>query len=538
MKSKASITAHNHFKATLIDAKTGKVKQVTEAFNLVTDYWYQQLLENNSSDGFHYLFLGTGGGGVSKPSPSDTSLFQFLAYKQVTWSIYSIKKDGLCVRKGSVSFSETEAIGNLTEIGLNANYDTRSSRLGTHAMFTDGEGNQIEIPKTNADRLFIEITIYGRIQFTGKLKPLRPIDSVYAPSFSPMVSEKYDYDVTGSFLPKWAWLALGWNSAYSAFVSYNNVGFYGITHPVYRGNGVNCFITASQAAYAMKDGNHYRQTSVQIPSTTGNLEQTYLIKSISSTTLDAYISFPDHSIYEPRTFTFNLTAADEQTDFNLDIPELMKTGVIVKVNGQAKQEGVDFDWSGKNFEMEQAWISADNRYIIDHPVLPSFNNGTTGTYAFPFWRTSGKHYITSNTGPQDWVYDFESPVPVNTLKRTYTYLYTGSPTVVLSYSSDGSTWKEAATIEPSEEATRVFDKIEARYWKLHFSSIPTNQYNETQYSPSAMFDFVEPGLKFKSPLKQGDAVEVQAKCEYPIKNENWIIENVVFDVDFARGDAT
>ena len=114
MQGKAGIKLHNEFQFQLVGAD-GKVKQEGKAQNVVVNRYYNEL-PSSLPNFFQEILLGTGTG---TPSASDTGLFNRIAGKdyqtitnvtplgshQYTWSV-------------TTTFTENEANGNLTEVGL------------------------------------------------------------------------------------------------------------------------------------------------------------------------------------------------------------------------------------------------------------------------------------------------------------------------------------------------------------------------------------------------------------------------------------
>lgn len=146
---------HNRFDIEVVDAKTGKVKQKAQAFNVVCDnLWYNLL---NGWSYFKYIHYGAGTG---TPSASDTSLFNFLGAVAVkptenTWSI----APGIARTTSKIKLDETVAVGEtLTEVGIATN-DTKTT-LCTHAMLQDMNGNQVSILKTETDIINIYATVF------------------------------------------------------------------------------------------------------------------------------------------------------------------------------------------------------------------------------------------------------------------------------------------------------------------------------------------------------------------------------------------
>lgn len=572
MLSNVTMNVHNHFKAKLIDAKTGKVKKEYNAYNLVTDFWYEWLFTTTTtySYPFEQLHIGTGGrqeNSVQEPKVTDEYLFQIVANKAITWDRHELRPDGLVIRSGSVNFTESEANGELTEVGLSYRSDTKVNvtsnnyKIGTHALFKDSEDNVESISKTVSDRLVITITVYGRIDINGKLQSIWTRQNSQITSFSPSDAKRFTYIDNSFSLPPLFRLATGGNLV----INWSNDDFYliGTHYPIVRLNnsnlGYNGIATVSNKS---KDwnGSVLCNKSTVLSSTSGNFDgskeglgNTYLIKSILTRHTNLYVSFPDYTLYPPKNLKFNLTATEEnQTDFNFDIPELMLNQesykVTVKVNGAEKKINEDFEWYGKNFKLNQAWISADNRYLIQAPEINAENAGYYCAQT-PMFYSSPSCNNNNKNNEQDWIYDFQNPVKVNTLSipaSAITYNDSGL-IITLYYSTDGTDWKEALSLPAadndysSEKIVTVQnnegkDYIEARYWKLHFNRTIIKGNSEfTTPFVSARFDYVKPGLQFKNGLQLNDNVEVEAWCEYPIKNTDWLIEEIVAQLTFSKG---
>lgn len=146
---------HNRFDIEVVDAKTGKVKQKAQAFNVICDNLWKALLQGHSY--FQYIHYGTGAG---TPSASDTSLFAYLGGASVskTTKEWVVKADGAYVT-GKIKLDETVAVGEtLTEVGIATS--SGSTTLCTHAMLQDMNGNPVSILKTETDIITIYATVF------------------------------------------------------------------------------------------------------------------------------------------------------------------------------------------------------------------------------------------------------------------------------------------------------------------------------------------------------------------------------------------
>lgn len=141
---------HNRFDIEVRDAVTGMLRQKAEAFNVVLNQYF----EGRSEEAFGQIWYGTGFG---TPAETDTGLFAYSGKKATSVDSYSLSNPtGIAWCRRKIVFSETEAVGVvISEVGLGG-----SSKLYTHAMLQDMNGNPITIQKTNTDIITIYATVY------------------------------------------------------------------------------------------------------------------------------------------------------------------------------------------------------------------------------------------------------------------------------------------------------------------------------------------------------------------------------------------
>ena len=145
----AKVKLHNRFDFTLV-GPDGKVKQVAQAENLVTNNIFKILYYDSS--GSKHIVLGDGNG---VPAVTDTSLFHQVYSNDynATDGVQEIDHDTMSIQWTLVLPANSEYVYNFTEIGL-----TNGSTLMTHAMIKDSEGNPITIVKTDLDELTVVVT--------------------------------------------------------------------------------------------------------------------------------------------------------------------------------------------------------------------------------------------------------------------------------------------------------------------------------------------------------------------------------------------
>ena len=156
---------HNRFDIEVIDAATGKIKQMAQAENVICNTLWTKLL--TPATYFNYIHYGTGSG---TPAAANTSLFTFLGHGTPTTAddVYSLSTStGVASLRRKITLSETTAVGStLTEVGIG--YSTTAATLVTHAMLKDMNGNQISIIKTNTDIINIYATVFAHWNTSGE----------------------------------------------------------------------------------------------------------------------------------------------------------------------------------------------------------------------------------------------------------------------------------------------------------------------------------------------------------------------------------
>ena len=526
---KVSLKIHNYFDARLENIKTGEVKTF-RAYNQVQDNWFSEIRDSGYSSN-HIADHISVGDGTGTMSLSRTSLFHQRGSKAVTEESSEVLSHTRFKRVVSALFTETEAVGNLTEVGLCSG----SYAIVTHALFTDSEGNPITIPKTSTDRLTITATVFAEYSLSG------PLQRFGVHGNEPRPSTKLDYDnEVGN--------AIGMSSSYYDFAGLLVGVTYGLAYGTGSNRGYNFGFNLTHYPawgpdmFRLTEAYSSRQSDVnitnnlvrtkmvsQISSNEANLSDTYQIKCI---TLFGYfyLPFPNHDIYPPKQLTFELVGDGSTSGFNLGVPELMTSNVAVTVDGVAVPAS-DFTFYGRDTTKWQSYPSADNRYLIATSIHPT----TTGNYNIttPFLPKRPMMY-TSDMPPAEYVYDFETPITIDTL--------IAPRTAELLYSSDGTTWTTAATLTKTSGRTSEtvsFSPISARYWKLIANAHTTNEsYSDCLTSGYNLGFFLnKPQLEFNNPPAAGALISVTAYTEYPIKNNKWIIDQTIFDITVERGDS-
>lgn len=148
------VKLHNRFDFEIYDVET-KETTYAKAENIVLNALYSAV-----SGFFNRIGVGTGTGTLS---PTRTTLFSYLGGLDNTIvdveRVYDTDLTAHVTKKRV--FSETEAIGVWTEVGIATSTTTTSFR--THALIEDAEGNPITINKTNTKIITVYATIYAEL---------------------------------------------------------------------------------------------------------------------------------------------------------------------------------------------------------------------------------------------------------------------------------------------------------------------------------------------------------------------------------------
>lgn len=153
----ASAGVRGRFSVELVHAASGLIKRRLDFDNLVTDAGLDYIAARNGfSSAVTFVAVGTGS---SAPSYSDTTLNAEIArtsnnggFSETSGSVGSGDNLEYWWRRRTYLFTESEANGNLSEIGI---FSQDGATLWARQLFTDEAGNPTTITKTNEDQLRI-----------------------------------------------------------------------------------------------------------------------------------------------------------------------------------------------------------------------------------------------------------------------------------------------------------------------------------------------------------------------------------------------
>ena len=267
------VKLHNRFDAVLTDAKTGEVRQVAKAENVVLDQFFNIYWASYTNTSC--LCLGTGTG---TPKTTDTNLFNRVSTTNVGYGTLNRLSRTEWSKTYTYTYTENQVNYTLTEVGLGLDHASQNYPLLTHAMFTDAEGNPISIIKTNSDRLTITATVYLTLAWTKNnngvytnISTRGNIATACNPLIDYLPNDKYYENIINT------WLLC--NTSF-----YNSVTYSADTLPIINRN--NFYISASYTSNIDHTTLTKRiRADTRILATSGNCKNpsTYLIRGISLT---------------------------------------------------------------------------------------------------------------------------------------------------------------------------------------------------------------------------------------------------------------
>lgn len=527
MKAEFEFKVHNKYHAELRDARTGELKSEGWAYNVVVDNYYSRLAAGNSV-GFGVLGVGTGSG---TPAVTDTDLFHRIAYSESPTQAGAVQR--ISNTKASLqlswTFSESVANGNLTEVGLfssaSASYFDRY--FMSHALFTDSEDNPITIVKTDVDRLTVTATIYIEVSYDNVYdycKNWVPYSNYMSKSAADAATPMQPSSFNDQSMIPWL-IRVGLGITWPSWIT---------PYAMYCHKPGNCKCGKYLSMSSSRSTDTIRYSRGRVLSTEWNKDVTYQIFGIYAA--DGFqIPLPNHNIFAPIELELERTADGTQTGFDFGIPILMNE-VQVYIDG-VLQSADSYTWNCKDFNFVQAWVSGHGTYLVEQPELYSRDYGSGQQCVILGTGTPERRYFNHSLTDY-WVYDFGQPKTINAFRDT-SVQSDWNPQAVLEYSNDKENWTVAATIQHTRHdltITSEFSPISARYWRTASTNDPTTASSESELTMFySAFDEMKPQLVLNTAPAANSVVKVKAKSEYPIKNSNWIIDQMLFDYSIVRG---
>jgi|GEM_PF-6999447 len=507
-----AVSIRNSFEFKLTNSKTGVVKEY-KSYNTVLDSFLNWI----RIGGTNFIAAMELGNGTGTTSSSNTSLFNSIGNKGVLRELGEINRSGniaTASAKYTIELNENEANGNITEVGLCLNTiwsptftPGSGGTLVTHSLITDGSGNPITIVKNDSELLTIVATVNAVITFDET-------NIEFPQNFRPANGDK-----------------LGWLNSTEQWimtraVGFNNSNISGSNTPLsisqvskFIGTNTNTIridsATINRDSTSIRLSNSILSSQFNLPSGTPRLIKSLVYETFGN------INFPNSAIFPARQIELTLGNGNGfYTDFNSQFPEVMATSEEIYVDG-ILQPSSNYEFSGKNYNLEQAWESRDTKYV-DFEGISGITFGVAIGHVWAMFSgfTRGVAYGYNIESGAILPYDFITSQTINTFKNNMGV--TNNCNLSLEYSvDDKETWISAATLTNMiQEVT--FSPISARYWRIVFlnpGSLPAGMPEQGGY---AMFGNVRPTVKFNvgSIPIDGAVITVKAYTEYPYKTAN------------------
>lgn len=501
---------HNHFDFVVQDAKTGKIKQTARAYNVVTDMFFDYIV--NCRTPLYYIALGTGNG---EPATTDTGLFAQIIKKQVT-EIETVKAYPTSYTKKKIVLEPTECVGaDITEVGFWGYYYYYGPRsdLMSHAMLKDAEGNQIVVHKTAEDIITVYATFYATIGTETGGEYVLP-----TPENNAILSTIFGGGSASASLT----LGMSPNIPYSDNLTNTNVT--GSTKSM----SLSGDMENMQWVFGLTRWNY----------TEGN---NHVISCIGSPNIAAW-PLPNPNVMANVELT-NIQIGNGDgvtTEFICPIPIVVEGSEVLRVDGVLMKPDEDYEFDNLNNSSEflELFASSDPyTYDVSGGNGIKENVHYSEYYRFAAWCNTGYSEIIDEANPL--VFDFHKAIPVNrvVLDKEAVVMYSGSTvTISLEFSEDGEIWTELCNSgEPVNARYASIDyhsdtDTMARYWRICAVGGAIDCMKKCGFR----WGHVSPGIRFKTPPAEGAAITMNCEIDRPLKNENWMLD-FTFAVRFQRG---
>lgn len=501
---------HNHFDFVVQDAKTGKIKQTARAYNVVTDMFFNYVVNNYNP--LYYIALGTGTG---EPATTDTKLFSQIIRKGVT-EIETVKAYPTSYTKKKIVLEPTECVdADITEVGFWGYYYYYGQRsdLMSHAMLKDAEGNQIVVHKTAEDIITVYATFYVTIgtETGGEYVLPTPANNAILASI---------FGGSTAYAP----FTLGMSPNIPTADNLANTNVTGSTKSIMR----TADTENMQWIFGLTRWNY----------TEGN---THVVSCIGAPNIAAWPLPNPNVMANIELKNIQIGNGDgTTTEFTCPIPIVVEGSEVLRVDGvlMKPDEDYEFDYFNNSSEFIELFATSDP-YAYD----VSGGNGTlvNSTYAryyrFGAWCNTAYSELIDEENPL--VFDFRKSIPVNRviLDSGAVYMKSGSTAVIsLEYSDDGEVWIEFCNSGDAVNARYAAinftseNTVKARFWRICI--VGGSIYCNTMCG--FRWGYVSPGIRFKTAPAEGAAITMNCEIDRPLKNENWMLD-FTFSVKFQRG---
>lgn len=558
-----SFLGENTYEFTLIDEKTGNIKQKVISHNLITNGFWLSLNKDSyytNNAGFSGISLGSGTG---TPSEEDNTLFSLLwgpkSFSQTTRKLSENKRSAEIIMSLTLPANH-DYIGTVTEAGLiglgvdsDGVYWSGYGKLYSHCLLKDAEGNPISIAKTENDKLKITVTL--RINIPEKIGNFcfLPLDKGYLSNL-----------VYSSGVPTGSGKGYGRMAGifYRATLTLlNNRKPLGFPCEIYSYNIPGLGIKNASKEYALKKVTFNTQ---RLETSVGN-NHYYFCLSVNGL---GYYTLPNEEVFPTYNISnINVGLGDGSTlAFKNPLNYFKKNTDIVYINGQPKKRNIDYTIDNENnYDMLNELSAGNWIKNIYSEVDGTFNQNTGRVIPF-FSQYEGSgvgneqlpEYTDSNTLTGK-VLKINCPLYIELLEnkkintcyiRDLCFMYDSntyfddsrgtSIIIKLEYSKDKQKYEEIFTSDKFNSITGKkfsFEPIEALYWRFTIINLPdfdeatSNRflfYHYTRIGQSKQPSFLgyvgDDKITFKVPPAKDDIITMDVQMDVPFKNENYSID--------------
>lgn len=581
----AKVKLHNRFDFTLV-GPDGKVKQVAQAENLVTNNIFKILYYDSS--GSKHIVLGDGNG---VPAVTDTSLFHQVYSNNcdATDGVQEIAHDTISIQWTLVLPATSEYVYNFTEIGI-----TNGSTLMTHAMIKDSEGNPITIVKTDLDELTVVVTVFaqwgdvpdyikmGRIRRSGIASWLGAY--YYNNGYDGIRACACSCALAATMYPDWL-TRLYWYSNDLEYYNWDNGtpgGYYlvNVMEDSKTEQGLMTFNTVriGKDSFNLEQGMTYIN-ALCFPGVQGSVvdwSQEYMRDFF-------HVPMPNTKLFSGATLQGLVVGTGDGStkDFIPYLPVFVKDTEVIKVNGVAMKRGTDYlvdNLHNRQKLYHMSWghlaepiqgLSASYAYSMFRYSTGMINDGST-SYSDVFANTQQLAGFSINTPfilkskNDPLVGNKVNHLSIGGIKTDNSYdgMDLRGVQFIFSYSQDNVQYTEAARITVTEDLAtnsssykwtaggwgkeiHLDTPIEAQYWKLSVdvskATVGTTRtmsrdtvfrsgqgYNSQSGFAIPIRPFIgyvgDYGIRFTNPPTAGAVITMDANVDRPWKDGNHVID--------------
>jgi len=535
------IGIHNKYKIEKID-KNGDVVDTAYATNIITNsFWTAFFTSSYKGSKIERLYIGTGTGTVSA---SDTGLFEYLAYADISsrssecaypTSTYTLK----------ATFAASTAIGSITEVSLRGVSYTPSSHnyYISHALLVDSEGNPTSIEKTDTDIIIATCTIY--VTFTisdSNLVLISASNNTFLKNFALATSSSSYNGITYTGMLESAYLSV---KTYASSIKL----------------GTSASVTSENNSGTIS---YSEYSTANTASNSTIYPDGYFLNYIVFSGL-GFIELPNSNMFAPYMLApISCGTGDgATTSFRCPIPEFIEGTDVVTVGSVELVNGVDYtvdplgNYDGNDSAKScclstYALINNENASISGGGASSrsSISNSTFSLIPASFYYRSGEAYPSFAYSEQDdnpLVFDFGEDVTCNDFFiEAVVGKSGGTASIFLEYSSDNTTWAEAVALtdatvtyvkypeytstyvssaENNGEAVNVhhnFTEQTARYWRIR--TVGAEIYYGMSLGPKTYIGIGSgDGIVFTTPPADGAEILISAQVDRPYKSEEYKI---------------